>query len=48
MKKVGLKIGREREKNIKITELRAVWPDKNRQMSVKVASKWFHYKNDRF
>ena len=22
--------------------LRAVWPDKNRQMSVKVAQKWFH------
>ena len=28
--------------------LLTVWPDKNRQMSVKVASKWFHYKNDRF
>ena len=25
-----------------------VWPDKNRQMSVKVAQKWFHWKNDRF
>ena len=26
----------------------AVWPEKNRQMSIKVALKWFHYKNDRF
>ena len=25
-----------------------VWPDKNRQMSVKLAQKWFNYKNDRF
>ena len=21
-----------------------VWPEKNRQMSIKVAQKWFHYK----
>ena len=21
-----------------------VWPDKNRQMSIKVAQKWFHWK----
>ena len=26
----------------------AVWPEKNRQMSIKVTQKWFHYKNDRF
>ena len=25
-----------------------VWPEKNRQMSIKVAQKWFHKKNDRF
>ena len=25
-----------------------VWPEKNRQMSIKLAQKWFHYKNDRF
>ena len=25
----------------------AVWPEKNRQMSVKVAQKWVHWKNDR-
>ena len=25
-----------------------VWPDKNRQMSAKVAQKWFHQKNYRF
>ena len=24
----------------------AVWPDKNRQMSIKVAQKWFHKKNE--
>ena len=24
------------------------WPEKNRQMSIKVAQNWFHYKNDRF
>ena len=24
----------------------AVWPDKNRQMSVKVAQKWFHMENE--
>ena len=23
----------------------AVWPDKNHQMSIKVAQKWFHKKN---
>ena len=28
--------------------IRTVWPEKNRQMSIKVAQKWFHYKNDRF
>ena len=26
----------------------AVWPVKSRQMSIKVAQKWFHYKNERF
>ena len=25
-----------------------VWPEKNRQMPIKVAQKWFHEKNDRF
>ena len=25
-----------------------VWPDKNRQMSIKVAQKWFHKKNEWF
>ena len=25
----------------------SVWPEKNRQMSLKVAQKWFHYKKDR-
>ena len=25
-----------------------VWPEKNHQMFIKVAQKWFHYKNDRF
>ena len=25
-----------------------VWPDKKRQMSMKVAQKWFHMKNDDF
>ena len=25
----------------------AVWPEKNRQMSLKVAQIWFHSKNDR-
>ena len=25
-----------------------VWPNKNRQMSIKVAQKWFHQKNDNF
>ena len=25
-----------------------VWPEKNRQMSIKVAQKWFHEKNDKF
>ena len=29
-------------------EYHPVWPEKNRQMSVEVAQKWFHYKNDRF
>ena len=28
--------------------LLAVWPEKIRQMSVKVAQKWFHQKNDTF
>ena len=27
---------------------RPVWPEKNRQMSIIVAQKWFHKKNDRF
>ena len=27
---------------------RAVWPDKNRKMSMKVAQKWFHMKNEWF
>ena len=26
----------------------AVWPEKNRQISIKVTQKWFHWKNDRF
>ena len=25
-----------------------MWPEKNRQMSIKVAQKWFHYKNKCF
>ena len=25
-----------------------MWPDKNRQTSIKVAQKWFHYKNEWF
>ena len=28
--------------------LQAVWPEENRQMSIKAAQKWFHYKNERF
>ena len=28
--------------------LQPVWPDKSRQISVKVAQKWFHYKKGRF
>ena len=30
-----------------VAGLESVWPDKNRQMSIKVTQKWFHYKNDR-
>ena len=26
----------------------SVWPEKNRQISIKVVQKWFHYKNNRF
>ena len=26
----------------------SVWPEKNRQMSIKVAQKWFHQKKDNF
>ena len=29
-------------KNDSNYKLRAVWPEKNRQMSIKVAQKWFH------
>ena len=27
---------------IKENQSESVWPDKNRQMSIKVAQKWFH------
>ena len=33
---------------VKPFEVGPVWPEKNRQMSIKVAQKWFHKKNDRF
>ena len=30
------------------SRMQPVWPEKNRQMSIKVTQEWFHYKNDRF
>ena len=33
---------------VTIHYMRSVWPVKSRQMSIKVAQKWFHYKNEWF
>ena len=35
-------------KNLVYFLMLPVWPEKNRQMSIEVAQKWFHKKKDRF